>query len=389
MHVLTIDIGSYTHADFLMNLRKMGHTYKNVFYDYKTNDWELKYHNDEFEKLITDELSDYYDCVVTTNFYPIVARVCYKKNIKYIAWSYDSPINLPSTDEMDYTTNYVFLFDKAEAQKYKDKGFDNFFHLPLAVDCDRLDSYSKNDLYKSDVSFMGQLYESTLPGLKAIMKPYQRELIDKIVQTQLKVYGNWFVDDMLTDSIIGDINAHYHSLSEDAIQISRPQLSYSIAQHITHIERITLLCALQKRGYKVDLYTYPLSDTEKDLLKDINVHGKINYFNEMPMLFKSSTINLNPTLKNISSGISLRALDIMGCGGFLLSNFQPELNEYFEDGNEVVMYRSMEEAIEKTIFYMKHDDERNKISKRGYEKVKRDFNYSSRIKEMFRVAGLI
>ena len=53
---------------------------------------------------------------------------------------------------------------------------------------------------------------------------------------------------------------------------------------------------------------------------------------ELPCVFRYSKLNLNPTLKSIQSGIPLRALDIMGAKGVLLSNFQPELVEYFEDG---------------------------------------------------------
>ena len=40
-------------------------------------------------------------------------------------------------------------------------------------------------------------------------------------------------------------------------------------------------------------------------------------------------------------------MDILGAGGFLLSNYQPELAEYFEDGKEVVMYHSRADLVEK------------------------------------------
>ena len=388
MDILTIDIGSYIHGDLLLTLKTMGYSFHNFFFHFERDNWDSKYQNDKFEELLSKELENTYDCVITTNFYPIIARICHENDVKYLAWSYDSPLNLPGTDEMEHDTNYVFLFDKAEAEKYRGMGFDHFYHLPLAVNTDRLDLVKGSDRFRTDISMMGKLYESTLPSLKAMMKPYQREFVDKLVQTQLSIYGNWFVDQMLTDSIIADINAQFRSLSENALQITRPQLSYSIAQQITHIERISLLRILHNHGFKVDLYTYPLTDAEKELLREINVHGKVNYPDEMPALFKSSKINLNPTLKNISSGISLRALDIIGCGGFLLSNFQLEMDEYFINGKEVVMYKSMEEAVEKADYYLKHEDERIKIAISGYEKVKRDFNYVKRVKEMFRIAGL-
>ena len=92
---------------------------------------------------------------------------------------------------------------------------------------------------------------------------------------------------------------------------------------------------------------------------------------------------MNITLKIIQSGIPLRALDIMGAGGFLLSNFQPELNEYFEDGVEFASFNSAEEAYEKATFYLKNDDIRENIASRGREKVARDFSYKKMMDIIF------
>lgn len=103
---------------------------------------------------------------------------------------------------------------------------------------------------------------------------------------------------------------------------------------------------------------------------------------EMPCVFRYSKLNLNPTLKSIQSGIPLRALDIMGAKGVLLSNFQPELVEYFEDGQDLILYSSMEEAVEKAAYYLEHDDIREQIAQNGYEKIKEYFTYPDRIQKM-------
>ena len=388
MNILLIDTGSYTLADLMAKLGEMGHKCRTLPYSYNREDWELKYHNDEFEGKLSNELVSKPDAVMTTNFYPLIARVCHEKDVRYISWSYDSPMNLPLIEEMDHPTNFVFLFDKKDVQKYRDLGLEHFYHLPLAVNCDRLDRIATEERFVTDVSFVGQLYNSTLPMLRSIMAPDHRELVDKIVQTQLRIYGNWFVSDMLTDGIIDAMNTHFRSLGPGAIQITKDQLAYSIAQQITYMERLSLLKLLSISGICTDLYSNPLNDEEKALLDKVNIHGRVSYDKEMPALFRSSRINLNPTLKIIQSGIPLRALDIMGCGGFLLTNFQPEIDEYFENGLEVVMYKSIEEAADKAKYYLTHEEERSKIARRGYEKVRRDFRYEDRILEMFRIAGL-
>ena len=103
---------------------------------------------------------------------------------------------------------------------------------------------------------------------------------------------------------------------------------------------------------------------------------------EMPRVFRDSRINLNISLRSIRSGIPLRALDIMGAGGFLMSNYQPELAEYFEDGKELAMYGSAQELIDKTAYYLSHEEERRQIAKAGFGKVQELFSYEVRVTQM-------
>ena len=103
----------------------------------------------------------------------------------------------------------------------------------------------------------------------------------------------------------------------------------------------------------------------------------------MPKVFKGAKINLAPTFRGNCSGIPLRVLDIMGCNSFALCSYQPEIEENFKDGRDVVMYTSIEECIDKTDYYIKHDSERIKISENAYNIVKKEFNYTNALKKMF------
>ena len=127
------------------------------------------------------------------------------------------------------------------------------------------------------------------------------------------------------------------------------------------------------------LYTYELTDDEKRMLPNVEFMGPVDYLTEMPQVFRASKINLCPVLKANRSGIPLRALDIMGCGGFLLSSYQLELAEYFIDGQECVMYTSLEDAIEKAAFYLQNDDIRQQIARNGIARIEADFKYEDRI----------
>ena len=100
----------------------------------------------------------------------------------------------------------------------------------------------------------------------------------------------------------------------------------------------------------------------------------------MNAVFRNSHLNLCPTLKSIASGIPLRALDIMGAGGVLFSNYQPELAESFVDGEDLIMYESIEDALDKADYYLKNKEGLAQIAQRAKEKARKKFSYDDRIK---------
>ena len=102
----------------------------------------------------------------------------------------------------------------------------------------------------------------------------------------------------------------------------------------------------------------------------------------MPHVFKHSKINLNITLRSIVSGIPLRVFDIMGCGGFLLTNYQQDMFEYFVPEEDFIFYSDMEELSDKCKFFLEHDDIRKKIAGNGYEKVRKYHTFDIRIEEI-------
>ena len=130
--------------------------------------------------------------------------------------------------------------------------------------------------------------------------------------------------------------------------------------------------------YSIALYTKEPSP----FLPQVDNRGEIDYYTQMPFVFKNSKINLNITLRSIQTGIPLRAMDIMGCGGFLLTNFQADFLDFFQPDIDFVYYEDYEDLIEKTNYYLTHEKERLQIAKKGYEKVKQYHNYPVRIEEI-------
>lgn len=382
MNILFYDMGSYTYHDFLYYLKKAGHTCKTLYYHFPD-----KFHDDFFCRRFTEYLSQSaYDVVISVNFFPLVAQLCSLHHIKYIAWCYDSPLEERLAEYFHYETNYIFLFDRIEAAQYQAAGYTQVFYQPLAVNTDRLEALvcdtSQAAAYTADISFVGNLYDSPLETLLYAADDFTKGYIEGSLQAQLRIYGCYILDSLITEDLLQAVNDSFEKIGQTGLKLNRRGLSYAIATKITQLERSFLL---EQCGELFDTRFYTAKPCA---LHGVTLCGPVKYADEMPFVFRCSRLNLCPTLKCIQSGIPLRALDIMGAGGTLLAGWQPELAEYFENGTDLILYESMEDAIAKADFYLRHEDLRRQIALNGFEKVKENFNYPKQIAALFRAAHI-
>lgn len=385
MRLLIFDFGSYTYEDIYDSLRDMGVSMRVVSYSFrdKNND---EFFEHRFSKVLHEEK---YDAVFSVNFFPLVAKCCYRENIKYISWSYDNPLNVKSIEEtLGYPTNYVFLFDRIQCLGYINKGFTNIYHMPLAVNPKRLEAINltkaEHERFDSEISFVGKLYDTDFAKYRALTNDFQKGFIDSTMNAQKNLYGGFLLENSITEEFVEGINASIKESHPDSnFKLNRESLIYAMSAEITRNERLTILGFLS-RHHELKMYTRE----KNEILSNAKFCGSCGYLDEMPRIFKASKVNLNISLKCIQSGIPLRCMDICGAGGFLLSNYQPELDEFFINGEEIVLYESVEDAIEKAEFYLKHDDLRRKIAANGHIKVVTEFNYKNQFAKIFEIAGL-
>lgn len=84
--------------------------------------------------------------------------------------------------------------------------------------------------------------------------------------------------------------------------------------------------------------------------------------------------------------INMRDFEVMSSGSFLLTNWIPTIEELFEDGKHLVLYRSEEEMVDKAKYYLAHDEEREKIAQAGHEEVMAKHTILHRVMKMLHTA---
>lgn len=121
-----------------------------------------------------------------------------------------------------------------------------------------------------------------------------------------------------------------------------------------------------------------------------NIKGIGLYGDELVKHYIASKIVLNISgwFTEKAYEINQRIFDVPACGGFLLTDYMDELESFFKIGEEIEVYRTMEELIDKIQFYLRHEDIRERIAIKGYERVQRLPNWRDLAKEVVKLSRL-
>ena len=379
--LLYIDYNMFGKNDIIEAFSSMG-------YEVTTIDSPL-IHGENSEKtseMIEDEISKGYELVFTSNYYPAVSNICQRYKVKYISWTYDSPRISLYDASINNSCNYAFVFDSEECKALRDKGITRINYMPLGVNTKRIDSLeitSKDkELFSADVSLVASLYNeehNLYDRLYERIDDYYKGYIDAVVDAQRNVFGAFFLEESLTDEVLKALyNAMPYGYDKNNYSDNRYiYANYFLARKTATYQRKDLIQAISQR-YRMKVYT---PGDISDIPSAIHM-GTVDYDTDMNKVFRLSKINLNITLPSIKTGIPLRALDIMGAGGFLLTDYRADMEGLLEPGVDYEYYTSIDDALDKISYYLAHEDERRMIAENGRKKVELELTYSARIRDM-------
>jgi spore maturation protein CgeB len=367
--------------DCITGLEAIGNTV--VRYERKMGNYTR---DDAFLEALAKELrSGTYDLIFSFDYFPLLSQGAQETGIPYFSWVYDSPHLTLFSETLSNPCNRVFLFDYALYDELAREGFDTVRYLPLPCNVKRLDALlSGKTGYLHDISFIGTLYEGKDNFYRRIgyLPENLRGYLEAMMTAQQQIYGMNLIESLLTGEYLETFRKHVNVSLEDSYrEATRSILSNMLFKEITARDRREMLSLLGKslgeKGVDISLYS-----GQKPEGLPVRYCGIAENRQQMPEIFRRSKINLNSTLRSIQTGMPLRVIEIMGAGGFCLTNYQAELAEYFENGKDLVWYESMEDMLDKAEYYLAHDSEREAIATNGRERIAEGFTYEILLKKM-------
>ena len=142
-------------------------------------------------------------------------------------------------------------------------------------------------------------------------------------------------------------------------------------------KRAEFIEKLKKQGINVTVFGRGWEDT-----------NTVPTQSEFIRIYNQSKICLNMQYASIGSSMQLKGKDFLapGCGGLLLTNDTEQIAKYFIPSEEIITYQDADDAAKKIKYYLKNEDEREKIAKNGYERVMREHTIERRVLEIFELA---
>jgi len=149
--------------------------------------------------------------------------------------------------------------------------------------------------------------------------------------------------------------------------------------------RLNAMNALAERGYRLNLFGAGWNDS----VRPVDDSSLQSCFPVRPVLgeeyrkaVSGAKIALSFLSKRNADTYTRRNFQIPAMGAFMLSEYSDDLASLFEEGTDAEYFRSIPELLDKTEYYLKHDASRERIARRGYERVVRDgHDVTSRMKQ--------
>ncbi len=317
-----------------------------------------------------------------------VAVAAYWAGIKYISVIWDAPYLKAYTVMGTLDNIWYSAFDKLDAERMRQGGCPHVMYQPLSVNRENILAWKKRFLakrrYIHDISLIANLYEDNaydrcLDLLPENMQAYFRSIFEEAAfkwDGVNRVYGK-----------TGQEILEYMKLVSPTLKINNPynveDVRYFEAMYlIRKLANIERVCVLNLLAEDHDVYLYTYSEVDETLMPKVHRRPPVQVGEATSFIYAGTKINLNIALKGIEGGTTQRIMDIMGAGGFVLTNYCEETAELFEEDKEIVMFRTPEELIQKVDYYLEHEEEREQIARAGHERAMNDYTYEKKIKKL-------
>jgi spore maturation protein CgeB len=313
------------------------------------------------------------DFILTSNYAGmdvegVFARFFDDARIPYVSWFTDTPRMILYGRKMHVSPySIAATWERAYTEHFKGLGFENIVFLPLATDPEHFSGAPAGE-FARELAFVGS--SMIAQSAEAVASFGDRpEVIEAVARAfeEGRVNRERFalgIEAILEGGLLETLDAS-----------ERRNVELLVNYEATRRQREGMARALAPLGLEVR------GDAHwRDVLDRVN--GPVGYFDDLPGYYRSTAVNINTTSLQMSCAVNQRVFDCPAAGGFLLTDHQSDLAEFFDIGSEAVAYDSMEELVELTRRFMRDPAERTAIVGRAQRRILAEHTHAHRLKSL-------
>tara|TARA_Y100001960_G_C14762213_1_gene874782 strand:- start:1424 stop:2713 length:1290 start_codon:yes stop_codon:yes gene_type:complete len=212
---------------------------------------------------------------------------------------------------------------------------------------------------------------------------YYAQLSDLVMHVGNFNTLSWY---KLLDIKVMHFNDYFNTVCYKGGEPRNPDIEVSFVGNIGQANRRQYLDFLGQEGLDPEVYGLGTKNgvVSFDKMVDVWHRSKINlHFTSLssPNSFILNHSLINQRIKQYKG----RILEVPLSGGFLLTEYMPDLDRFLKVGEECAVFYSKEDLLEKIKYYLEHDEERERIAKNGYERGMRDYDFRSGVGRLFEI----
>ncbi len=319
------------------------------------------------------------DAIMTMNHFGFdhegeIARVLAQLNIPVIVWYLDDfRFIIPDARPLAQPNVLLATIEQQDLKPLRAYGFQHVLYLPTASALNPGNAYlnKEYDFLKNAISFVGNSFKTTKqkwcrPGYDDFIKALP-------ISEWLKTRRPYFLD------FCRQKQNHYFKRDQD--------FNHYVGYAAAETTRRYRLLALQSLN---DQFLHVFGDDHwREMCLQAAFHPPVHNIRVAPFIFAGSAININLTSCQLRTAVNLRVFDVPAAGGFLLTDWQEGLTDLFDVEEEMAVFHSTEELKDKTRYYLKHPQARERIIRKARLRVQKDHLLYMRLDQLLRQAKKI
>lgn len=306
-----------------------------------------------------------------------------ENDVPLLVWEIDPAIDVLAKPSASTAHTHLFTYREANVEVYRGLGFENVTYMPLASPVARrkpLDmTRSERDHYEAPVVFVGASQVDSADVLEDMLwtmytdfageeaLPEFQAACEEMLQEQSAADG-WILDELF--------EARFASFMEHASTVGFDNPVILLGERAASNHRLDTMRELTPLG--LDLW----GDLGWEEVEGANYRGPAGHTHEITQIYNAARINIDVGRVYQPDIVTMRVFDVLACGGFLIAEHSPVLEELFEVGVELETFKTTEELRTKVRHYLDHPEEAERIAAAGRAAVLARHRFGARVDQM-------